>query len=403
MEQDPFAQFADPFAKFVVKPGEKSGPKPVAASEPDTYLGGVLKSLKDQAAGSLRPIAKGTLDALPGLGAIAGGALSTPETLGAGTIPGMALGAGVGRGARDLIGHVTGLDKPTTPLEKAAHIGVDTAETAATAALMPGVETAVRSPMQTMREGAEQFGSAMPPWIRRLGKLIPTTESATPSVLQRPGWQTWPENAAQTAKPNIVPIRPQAAPPGPWSADELASFQKQGLKPEAIDKLAQQMGRAPQAAAAPALEPIPIPPNQAEVPFSQPAANAAAKAEQEAAGVSRLQQPRVDTGAQRVGRAEGLTKEQVRARTVPISGEAQGEASNLLPKDSLGRIIDDMKALPKEGSARADYVARASSGKTQQQVETLRRILEHLGLVAPLGVGTGLAARDALTGQMGDQ
>src|SRR6185436_4273928 len=64
----------------------------------------------------------------------------------------------------------------------------------ATAAVLPGIVTAARSPLKTLGEAAEQFGSAMPHWVRRLANAMPALPKSSPQpILQRPAWQTWPE------------------------------------------------------------------------------------------------------------------------------------------------------------------------------------------------------------------
>lgn len=105
----------------------------------------------------------------------------------------------------------------------------------------------------------------------------------------------------------------------------------------------------------------------------------------ESAGLSSLRTPRIQEGAQRVGRSVGMTKEEVRKVTGPVVGEKLGEASPIIPTEAWKRIVTDMKALPKTGGLREAYVARASAGKNRGQVEQLRRTLEHLGLLLPLG------------------
>lgn len=102
------------------------------------------------------------------------------------------------------------------------------------------------------------------------------------------------------------------------------------------------------------------------------------------AGIT-LQEPRVQTGAQNVGRQVGLTKEEVRKVAGPVLDEALGDASPILPKKALQGIIDKMKSLPVE--EREAYVAKATSGKTLWQVENIRRTLEHLGLLLPVAAG----------------
>jgi len=88
-------------------------------------------------------IGRSVTGTFPAIGAIAG----SP----AGGLPGSALGAGVGRGAQDLINEALGLQH-TTPLGKATNIGMDTGLTAVT----PGLVTAAMTPRETLRD---LFGS----------------------------------------------------------------------------------------------------------------------------------------------------------------------------------------------------------------------------------------------------
>lgn len=110
-----------------------------------------------------------------------------------------------------------------------------------------------------------------------------------------------------------------------------------------------------------------------------------------AAASTALQEARKQAGAQVVARAAGVTKEAIRREAGPVLGEAVGEASPILPKQALQKIIDTMKAMPM--AEREAYVARATSGKAQWQIENIRRTLEHLGLLLPLGaVGAATVA-----------
>lgn len=300
-------------------------------------------------------LARSALDALPAIGGMVGGVLSTPETGGVGTIPGMALGAGAGRGLRDLIGHYTGVDAPSTPTQKAENIAGETALAGTTAAVLPGLATAAKAPIQTLRDAADQFGSAMPPAIRRLGNLFPSLPKTQGRILTRPAWQTW-ETAATDAGAT-------APSPAMSEADHASLVKRYG--PEAAANIEAKLGGS----ATPAPE-------------------------------SPLRQPRIEQGAQRIGQQSGLSKEQVRQQTGPILNENVGEASPILPQNVLGQIIDTMKALPQ--NQREAYVQRASSGKTMAQVENLRRTLEHLGLLVPIGVGAEVSRR-AMLGQMQNQ
>jgi hypothetical protein len=77
-------------------------------------------------------VARAVTSSLPAVGGIVGGVVSAGPTGGVGTIPGMALGAGVGRGAQDLIDEYTGLQPKSSAGAKGARIGLDTALTATT-------------------------------------------------------------------------------------------------------------------------------------------------------------------------------------------------------------------------------------------------------------------------------
>jgi len=99
-----------------------------------------------------RQLAKGTLDTLPAMGAMVGGVLATPETLGGGTVAGAALGAGAGRGARDLIAEHLGIESPTSPLSKGSRIALDTAITAAVPAVANTAKRLLTDPKTTFAD-----------------------------------------------------------------------------------------------------------------------------------------------------------------------------------------------------------------------------------------------------------
>lgn len=200
--------------------------------------------------------------------------------------------------------------------------------------------------------------------------------------------------AARDAYAASAPASATSAASAPAIDPIDAELRARGLDPSRIKSVSQGAAQgAPNlktvplrpiaAEAAPAVAPVP---NRADLPLSSIE--------------SPLKPARVDIGAEKVGRAEGLTKQQVRDQVGPILGEAQGEASPILPQKALQRIVDDMQALPKEGGAREAYVAKATSGKAQWQIENIRRTLEHLGLVAPLAA---VAGRQALLKSVQDQ
>lgn len=366
---------------------------------PDTFRGGVIKSLKDQG----RELARGGLNALPGIGALVGGVLSSPETLGVGTIPGAALGAGVGRGARDLIGHYAGLDAPSTPTEKAGSIAKDVAITGATMAIVPGLVTAAKTPVRTMGEAAEQFSRGLPPWMRRMGQMIPRpVPSPAAPLLERPAWQTWPQ---ETPVDLSQPVRAGSLTQQEIAERVAAVRANGGLPPQTADAMPKVRGVIRTTAQpAPQTAPTQTATEAASVaPESVAASEGAALPESWKPFTSvkpeaSMRQPRVQIGAERVGRTAGLTKEEVRQQTGPIMGETLGEASPILPQEPLKRIIDTMKAMPP--NEREAYVARATAGKTRGQVENIRRTLEHLGLLVAAPVAGGAMLKDALLERM---
>lgn len=124
------------------------------------------------------------LNAAPGVGSIVGGLALSPETFGAGSIPGMALGAGYGRGLRDIATSVLGLEKQKSPMEAASNIGMD----AGLAAITPGIMEAIKTPVQTARELTGDLLKFSPRGLHRY---------TVPQILD--------EFAAGGKKPNIIP------------------------------------------------------------------------------------------------------------------------------------------------------------------------------------------------------
>jgi hypothetical protein len=186
--------------------------------------------------------------------------------------------------------------------------------------------------------------------------------------------------------------------PAAISPVERTALLKQGYTPQMIDSFEQQLSAKTPTVTRGTLRPMPT-----EAPTRPPIQADASSLPETPATPSPLQQPRVDVGAEKVGRGAGLTKEQVRQQTAPILGEQPGEASPILPEQALGRIVDTLKQMPPGSPEREAYVARATSGKAQWQIENIRRTLEHLGLIAPLAIGGGMAAgvRSAVMSRLG--
>lgn len=234
-----------------------------------------------------------------------------------------------------------------------------------------GVKDAATLPFRAVGEFYDALPSRNEAAVRQFfGPETPPPPSEPIRVNQAPP-DVW--DRVNQALPKSEPTAPPAAPtmgptPGSISAADKAAMMRRGYRPETIAALERQ-----QIAAAAKTAPPESP----------------------------LQQPRVESGAERVGRAQGLTKEQVRAQTQPILGEAQGEASHVVPENTLDTFIAKMRAMEPGSPARVDYVKAAKDPKTMAQLENLRRTLEKLGLVAPLSVGgagamSSQAARKAL-------
>lgn len=195
-------------------------------------------------------LARGTVNTLPAVGALVGGGL-TAET-GPGAIAGAAFGAGVGRGARDLIAEQTGLDPPTSPLAKAGAIAGDTLLTATA----PGVIEAAKAPIRSLAEFADTYRKILPRWaqpqfLADLPNLIQRMNGAKPAAtLARPPWQQWAQDelgaataavddvasrsaVAASSAPVAPPMTPGVTAPGgvtppPTTIDPLAQAVRDG-------------------------------------------------------------------------------------------------------------------------------------------------------------------------------
>jgi len=155
--------------------------------------------------------ARGVLNALPaaaGLGAAAAFAPAELASGGLGVIPSLALGAGVGRGARDLIAEAAGLDEPSSALGKAGRIALDVGETAATQAVVPGAVEALKTPLRTTGDVLKTFPQLLP---RALRPSLPAGLRMPPRpagpILARPPWQV---GEAAAGGEGAAPVTPSA-------------------------------------------------------------------------------------------------------------------------------------------------------------------------------------------------
>lgn len=194
---------------------------------------------------NMASLARGTVNTIPAVGALVGGGL-TAET-GPGAIAGAAFGAGVGRGARDLIAEQTGLDPPTSPLAKAGAIAGDTLLTATA----PGVIEAAKAPIRSLAEFADTYRKILPRWaqpqfLADLPNLLQRMNGAKPAAtLARPPWQQWAQDelgAATSAVDEVasrssVGTAPGAATPTgpPVNIDSAIASAKQAVGPRMMD------------------------------------------------------------------------------------------------------------------------------------------------------------------------
>ncbi|MDA4120210.1 MAG: hypothetical protein OK436_06440, partial [Thaumarchaeota archaeon] len=170
---------------------------------------------------NLKAAAKGVTATLPAIGALAGGALAAPGIVS--TPLGVGLGAGVGRGAQDLIEEGVGLSPKSSPMSKAGRIGLDTALGTGTEAVLPGVIEAAKTPLKTAGEMASS--KLIPPGIRKymvpesLEALRPPKGAPKP-ILERPVEEAVKaaparvsQNTGTSFTPGKMPVKPPTRPP----------------------------------------------------------------------------------------------------------------------------------------------------------------------------------------------
>jgi hypothetical protein len=347
----------------------------VSNEEPGTFTGGFVKSLKDQ-------VGEAFAGAKPMLESAA-----HPQTAGDFAqllVPSTALGTGL-RSLRGYVGAAKNL------FAGAAEGAANREGLKKGPAVLGGMLRTATDPAS----GGERAFQQAP--LSQQMESLPAV--AAPERMRSSG----PPIANLGNEAPQVPPAPIAAPAateavtGGLSATDKAVLAKQHYSPEVIAKIVEQQ-LAPQQGrlrtASPSRMLPPEDPAMAEIADRLAGGPDLPTPDNGTYREPPLQQPRVQQGAQRVGRAEGLTKEQVRAQTAPILGEAPGEASPILPRAVLGKIVDTVKALPP--SEREAYVARATSGKAQWQIENIRRTLEHLGLLVAGATGAGALRREAL-------
>lgn len=108
------------------------------------------------------------LNSLPGVGGVLGGAAGE----GIGSIPLMALGAGGGRGIRDILAQSMGLESPTNLANKFTNAGTDAGLTAVGAKVIPGIPAGISAtlddPADAARGLAQFYSKLTPKFVRYL-------------------------------------------------------------------------------------------------------------------------------------------------------------------------------------------------------------------------------------------
>lgn len=196
-----------------------------------------------------------------------------------------------------------------------------------------------------------------------------------------------PPYQAAASQPSAPVAQAAPAPSGALSPIDKAALVKQGYTPDVIQRIEGQL-KPIASHAAPAVEEAaagPLP-NTVDAPLpSHP-----------------LTQPRIEQGADVVGRTSGLGKQAVRDATGPVLGEAPGAASPILPRGPSQKIIERLKEMGPQGTGtvpeaeRDAYVMRANGDKARAQIKAYLDALRAVGYSGAAGV----AARKALTSSM---
>lgn len=207
-----------------------------------------------------------------------------------------------------------------------------------------------------------------------LSHPLKSTIGKVAEALQRSG-ETPP--AAQVPAPLTPPAAPAALSDLELAKQEVAAGRLPPSAIAAIEK-AQQSPRTPPGMVRGQLRPVAASPE------------------------SPLQQPRMQVGAEVVGRQNGLSKEAVRQQTAPILNEAPGEASPVFPQKPFERMHDTLKALPRGSAEREAYVKSAADPKTAGLLEAMRRTLERNGLALG-GMTSAEALRRAVMARLSAQ
>jgi hypothetical protein len=154
---------------------------------------------KSQQAGTFQPfmythpkikaLTKGALDTLPAIGGIGAGIFAAPETLGLGSPMAVALGTGVGTGARDLLAQGIGVEPYSSPISK----GVNIAEDSLLSKAVPDLIEAGKTPIKSLGGFVEYLQRFEPKFAQKY---------LNPQIID--DFTNWAKS--ETPKPKVTPV-----------------------------------------------------------------------------------------------------------------------------------------------------------------------------------------------------
>lgn len=304
----------------------------------------------------------------------AGGIAAPVAALGYGVLhpvdaaKGAAVGvAGAGAVAADAVTH------PSQTWDAAKHVAMTIAsDPEHIGQVAGGLDAALATPSLLKVASGTRLGSAVSAGVSDAANKIPGVRAARAAWASAAPAAEAPTVAAPTSGTLRMAPAETAAPSG-LSAADRASLVRQGFPEAAIAKIEAQLAPAVSHTPAPVVAPVPSHP---------------------------LTAPRVDVGAEAVGKAEGLTKQAVRDATGPIYGEQPGEAAPVFPESAYQRMAEKMRAMhPNPGDpsgdatawdARLNYANQSRDPKSLSQLVSMMRAWRDVHMAVPAAAGAGL-------------
>lgn len=348
----------------------------VSPNEPDTFMGGFVKSLKDQFARAVGPdTSKQDPFVVHGAPPAVEKFMSTPlgHPTGVDAIDSFTSPAGLTSLAAGAAGGLAESPAARNTVGGAMSTGGNALARGGTALQSSELPLGGAGYLFGGKEGAA-IGAAIPRAMRLTGRLIGKAGDA----LRGPAPETTPPTGPHMDL--STPIQPGGL-TQQQIAERIAAVQAAGGLPPMDTP-------APKPMLGSRMPPITVSP---ESPMQPPPPE------------SPMQAPRRAVGAEVVGRENGLTTQQVRDTTGPIRGEAPGAAAGM-PSGPADRIIQKLISMGPKGqgleeTAREAYAAAGNDPKTRVQVQAYLDALRKVGYAIPLAVAPALRGRLVQTGQ----